>query len=245
MALDQTEKAQAQFVKAWEADNDLKLSSSEFPPGFIASYEQASSGRKHGGRRSRLPLVLGGGAIAAGGVAVGVSRGGGKESVPDSGAVAPGPASPSTAVTLMHVRGGNSFEVEYVSAQPPPGSTVSGYATVSSFSAAFSVQLVVRNPSSIDATRCHAWMILQRDGGQCLQVMTAAPFDLVAGGATQVTVGSLDTAFGAVYDCTPPVEIRTMVATTKCATGPEADWGFSGWYGGAQVTWSISYRILP
>ena len=143
------------------------------------------------------------------------------------------------------VRAGNSFEVEYVSAQPLPGSSVLGHPSVASFSSEFSARLLVRNPSATDASGCHAWLTLQKDNGQCAQSRTASPFDLRHGESLQVEVGIPDAKFNAVFGCATPVEITSMVATTKCAVGPEAQWGFSGWFGGAQRTWSIHYQIRP
>jgi len=246
IGLDQEQKARDQFVEAWEADNDLKLSSSEFPPSFIASYERAREARKEKtrqGKGSKLPLLLGGGAAIAGGVAVAATRGGDHDGpVPGGGGATPAPTPLSSSVVSIYVRSGNSFEVDYLSAQPPPGSTVPGYAAASAFSTTFSAQLVVRNPSSVDATRCNAWLTLQKDDGQCAQLTLAARFDLGAGEATQIALAAPNPRG---YDCATPVDISSMTVSTKCKTGPEADWGFSGWYGGAERTWSIYYRILP
>jgi hypothetical protein len=155
------------------------------------------------------------------------------------------PTPPDADVVSLDVRQGNSFEVEYVSAQPAPGSSVVGYPAVASFLSDFRARLVVRNPSAIDASGCRAWLILQKDRGQCGQAMTAAAFDLPHGEQLEVEIATPDPLFNSVNGCATPVDIASMVATTKCTTGPEAQWGFSGWFGGAQRTWSIHYRVLP
>jgi hypothetical protein len=169
---------------------------------------------------------------------------GGEDAGPPS-APTPGPTSISSDVVSTGVRAGNSFTVEFVSAQPRPGSSVAGHPSGASFAAEFKARLTVGNPSATDASGCNAWVVLQKDIGQCAQVMTASPFSLRHGESVQVEVGTPDSGYNAVNQCATPIDISSMVATTKCQVGPEAQWGFSGWFGGAQRTWSIHYRILP
>jgi hypothetical protein len=105
IGLAQQEKAKAELLAACRADESLTLSQTEFPPAIIRLFAEARKETR--GKRSKLPFILGGVAVAGGGAAVALGGGGGTP-LPT-----PTPC-PTTATS-----------VTLVSATPPPGSRIS------------------------------------------------------------------------------------------------------------------------